>query len=157
MKLHISRNLKSFLVKKGPNFTTELTKPEVDLTADMLARFEFHLQLNASHLTITLDNCKKICGSFHVCSYRWIYYYKNFFFFDMQNFSGSWRTSTFKKYNFNALGLASTGGHLHPLMKVRSEFREIFFQMGFVEMPTNRFVLFIFKRICRFIMYIQMP
>nr|CRZ24788.1 Bm10312 [Brugia malayi] len=33
-----------------------------------------------------------------------------------------------------------TGGHLHPLMKVRNEFRQIFFQMGFVEMPTNRYV-----------------
>lgn len=44
----------------------------------------------------------------------------------------------FKKYNFDALGMVPVGGHLHPLMKVRSEFRQIFFQMGFVEMPTNR-------------------
>ena len=31
-------------------------------------------------------------------------------------------------------------GALHPLMKVREEFRNIFFEMGFTEMPTNRFV-----------------
>jgi phenylalanyl-tRNA synthetase alpha chain len=29
---------------------------------------------------------------------------------------------------------------LHPLMKVRSQFREILLGMGFNEMPTNRFV-----------------
>lgn len=31
-------------------------------------------------------------------------------------------------------------GHLHPLLKVRSEFREIFLEMGFTEMPTNQYV-----------------
>ncbi|VDM40667.1 unnamed protein product [Toxocara canis] len=54
--------------------------------------------------------------------------------------SGSWKSKAFKKYNFNALGVMPAGGHLHPLMKVRSEFRQIFFQMGFTEMPTNRYV-----------------
>ena len=28
----------------------------------------------------------------------------------------------------------------HPLLKVRSEFRQIFLEMGFQEMPTNNFV-----------------
>lgn len=59
-------------------------------------------------------------------------------------FSGSWKSKTFKKYNFDALGVMPAGGHLHPLMKVRSEFRQIFFQMGFTEMPTNRYV-FVFR------------
>ncbi|CAG8563043.1 2560_t:CDS:10, partial [Ambispora leptoticha] len=36
--------------------------------------------------------------------------------------------------------LPPLGGHLHPLMKVREVFRQIFFEMGFEEMPTNRFV-----------------
>merc|ERR1712224_469562 len=31
-------------------------------------------------------------------------------------------------------------GHLHPLLKVRTQFRKIFVRMGFEEMPTNRFV-----------------
>lgn len=53
--------------------------------------------------------------------------------------SGEWKNATFKKYNFDAEGVPPAGGHLHPLMKVRQEFREIFFEMGFQEMPTNCF------------------
>lgn len=52
----------------------------------------------------------------------------------------SWKSTTFKAYNFNACGLLTSGGHLHPLLKVREEFRQIFLEMGFTEMPTNRFV-----------------
>ncbi|CAI8042888.1 Phenylalanine--tRNA ligase alpha subunit [Geodia barretti] len=54
--------------------------------------------------------------------------------------SGSWRTKSFKSYNFKALGVPPAAGHLHPLMKVRSEYRQIFLEMGFTEMPTNNFV-----------------
>jgi len=54
--------------------------------------------------------------------------------------SGEWKNLSFKKYNFNALGVPTNGGHLHPLLKVREEFRNIFFEMGFTEMPTNNFV-----------------
>ncbi|KAJ2033105.1 Phenylalanyl-tRNA synthetase, beta subunit, cytoplasmic [Coemansia sp. RSA 922] len=52
----------------------------------------------------------------------------------------AWKTAEFKQFNFDALGLNPRGGHLHPLMKVREEFRQIFFEMGFEEMPTNNFV-----------------
>ena len=54
--------------------------------------------------------------------------------------SGSWRDATFKPYNFNALGISPERGQLHPLLKVRSEYRQIFLEMGFTEMPTNNFV-----------------
>lgn len=54
--------------------------------------------------------------------------------------SGAWKTATFKPYNFKALGADQRAGALHPLNKVRSEFRQIFFDMGFEEMPTNKFV-----------------
>nr|XP_033779879.1 phenylalanine--tRNA ligase alpha subunit isoform X1 [Geotrypetes seraphini] len=54
--------------------------------------------------------------------------------------SGSWRDKMFKPYNFDALGLTLDCGHLHPLMKVRSQFRQIFLEMGFTEMPTNNFI-----------------
>lgn len=54
--------------------------------------------------------------------------------------SGAWKTAKFKNYNFDAMGLPTRGGHLHPLMKVREEFRQIFFEMGFTEMPTNNYV-----------------
>ncbi|KAJ9658299.1 Phenylalanyl-tRNA synthetase, beta subunit, cytoplasmic [Coniosporium apollinis] len=53
---------------------------------------------------------------------------------------GSWKTANFKPYNFAALGAPQDAGALHPLNKVRTEFRNIFFNQGFVEMPTARFV-----------------
>jgi len=54
--------------------------------------------------------------------------------------TGNWKDRKFKKYNFKAEGLPVHGGHQHPLLKVRQQFREIMFEMGFEEMPTNRFV-----------------
>ncbi|XP_053319094.1 phenylalanine--tRNA ligase alpha subunit [Spea bombifrons] len=54
--------------------------------------------------------------------------------------SGSWREKSFKSYNFNSLGVMPECGHLHPLMKVRTQFRQIFLEMGFTEMPTNNFI-----------------
>ena len=53
---------------------------------------------------------------------------------------GSWETTTFKPYNFNARGEPQSSGALHPLNKVREEFRKIFFSQDFIEMPTARFV-----------------
>jgi phenylalanyl-tRNA synthetase alpha chain len=54
--------------------------------------------------------------------------------------TGSWKDVQFKKYNFNAVGQPGSGGHLHPLLKVRELFKGILLEMGFNEMPTNRFV-----------------
>ncbi|KAB8302269.1 hypothetical protein EYC80_005710 [Monilinia laxa] len=54
--------------------------------------------------------------------------------------SGAWKTAAFKPYNFKSLGAVQNSGALHPLNKVRHEFRQIFFEMGFEEMPTNNFV-----------------
>ena len=54
--------------------------------------------------------------------------------------TGSWKSATFKSYNFNALGSNQRSGALHPLNKVRQEFRQIFFEMGFEEMDTRHFV-----------------
>lgn len=34
--------------------------------------------------------------------------------------SGSWKETQFKKTNLNAAGQVTTGGHLHPLLKVRT-------------------------------------
>ena len=53
---------------------------------------------------------------------------------------GSWKSKNFKSYNFEAKGTPLFGGCLHPLLKVRAEFRRIFLDMGFSEMPTNQFV-----------------
>jgi len=54
--------------------------------------------------------------------------------------SGTWQTIPFKSYNFLTLGEKVGGGYLHPLLKVRAEFRKILMQMGFQEMPTNKWV-----------------
>lgn len=54
--------------------------------------------------------------------------------------TGEWKDAKFKNYNFNAAGIEGTGGHLHPLMMVREQFKEIFLSMGFEEMPTDRYV-----------------
>lgn len=54
--------------------------------------------------------------------------------------SGSWKTTSFKPYNFEALGQSSLAGCLHPLLKVRTDIRQIFLEMGFTEMPTNNYV-----------------
>ena len=51
-----------------------------------------------------------------------------------------WKELEFKEYNFDAASEGVTHGALHPLMKVRAAFRQIFCEMGFEEMPTNRFV-----------------
>lgn len=90
-KLMIENVIKSFIISKGPEFTTVLKKLETDLTSDMLT-------------------------------------------------SGTWKDLKFKDYNFEALGAPPAAGHLHPLLKVRSEVVENFVQMGFQEMPTNNYV-----------------
>ncbi|KAJ2121452.1 Phenylalanyl-tRNA synthetase, beta subunit, cytoplasmic [Coemansia sp. RSA 720] len=54
--------------------------------------------------------------------------------------SGAWKSAEFKKFNFKSLGVNPNSGNLHPLMKVREEFRQVFFETGFEEMPTNNFV-----------------
>ncbi|XP_041357913.1 phenylalanine--tRNA ligase alpha subunit A-like [Gigantopelta aegis] len=90
-KLITEVKLTSYFISKGEHFTTSISKPHVDLTAEMIS-------------------------------------------------SGSWQDLQFKAYNFNALGVPPTCGHLHPLLKVRSQYRQIFLEMGFTEMPTNNFI-----------------
>lgn len=53
---------------------------------------------------------------------------------------GTWKEKQFKEYNFDALGIVPQRGHLHPLLKAREQFRQIFLEMGFFEMPTNNYV-----------------
>jgi phenylalanyl-tRNA synthetase alpha chain len=54
---------------------------------------------------------------------------------------GTWKNQEFKPLNFsNASGLRCRGGALHPLMKVRTEIRNVHLLMGFEEQPTNQWV-----------------
>jgi phenylalanyl-tRNA synthetase alpha chain len=52
----------------------------------------------------------------------------------------AWKEVVFKDYNFQADGKSTEGGCLHTLLKVREQFRLIFLEMGFAEMPTNNYV-----------------
>ncbi|BAO41592.1 Phenylalanyl-tRNA synthetase, beta subunit, cytoplasmic [Kluyveromyces marxianus] len=54
--------------------------------------------------------------------------------------TGSYKDLKFKEFNFNSQGIDPQSGALHPLNKVREEFRQIFFSMGFTEMPSNQYV-----------------
>ena len=47
---------------------------------------------------------------------------------------GSWKDKNWKKINIKSKGAALKGGHLHPLLKVRSLFKEILIELGFEEM-----------------------
>ena len=51
---------------------------------------------------------------------------------------GTWRDQAFKPLNLEAAGKPPAGGSLHPLMKVRAMFRDIFLEMGFEEMATQQ-------------------
>ncbi|KAF2074262.1 hypothetical protein CYY_004436 [Polysphondylium violaceum] len=51
----------------------------------------------------------------------------------------SWAQENFK-FNVNSLGLVPESGYRHPLSKVKAEFKQIFLDMGFEEMPTFNFV-----------------
>ncbi|CAA6668221.1 unnamed protein product [Spirodela intermedia] len=53
---------------------------------------------------------------------------------------GDWKDLEFKEYNLNAGARPLEYGCDHPLLKVREQFQNIFLQMGFAEMPTNKFV-----------------
>jgi len=54
--------------------------------------------------------------------------------------SGEWAKRSFKDYNYDAEGIRPEHGFLHPLLKLRTAYRQIFLEMGFEEMPTNNFV-----------------
>lgn len=90
-KLITTKTFSVWKITKGPKFSTELKKPEGDLTTEMIR-------------------------------------------------NGSWETLEFKDYDFQTKGDMPTIGCLHPLQKVRFQFRQILLEMGFEEMPTFRFV-----------------
>ncbi len=51
-----------------------------------------------------------------------------------------WSDLSFKAVNLKSMGAPALGGNYHPLLKVRAEFRRILMDLGFEEMPTNRWV-----------------
>lgn len=54
--------------------------------------------------------------------------------------AGNTREYKFKRYNFESTGNIPSCGALHPLLRIREEFKRIFLEMGFQEMETGRYV-----------------
>eukprot|EP01132_Coremiostelium_polycephalum_P004215 gene4215-5279_t len=50
-----------------------------------------------------------------------------------------WKKEVFK-FNVNSFGTQPESGYRHPLSKVKNEFKQIFLDMGFEEMPTFNYV-----------------
>ncbi len=68
-------------------------------------------------------------------------YFFPLLFTSFQQLSGThWSELSFKGVNLKAMGASVQGGSLHPLLKVRAELRRILMDMGFEEMPTNKWV-----------------
>ncbi|TPP45100.1 Phenylalanyl-tRNA synthetase alpha subunit [Fasciola gigantica] len=119
----------SYQIKKGPMFSLDIGKEETDLSSDLItsvngANHTGILRLSSINRVATATNQryhKPSVSSFLKCS-------------------GAWNTARFKPYNFKALGSSLPSGHLHPLLRVRSEFAKILADMGFSEMPTNNYV-----------------
>ncbi|EGG19540.1 phenylalanyl-tRNA synthetase [Cavenderia fasciculata] len=53
--------------------------------------------------------------------------------------NNSWKDETFK-FNTLSMGTKPDSGFRHPLNKVKAEFKQIFIEMGFEEMPTSNYV-----------------
>lgn len=68
--------------------------------------------------------------------------------------NGAWKNKKFKPYNFAALGATLEVGHLHPLLKVRSEFRKIFLEMGYVKEKIIFKYIFLFIKLFFLFKYI---
>ncbi|KAM0678264.1 Phenylalanyl-tRNA synthetase [Binucleata daphniae] len=51
-----------------------------------------------------------------------------------------YKNLVFKPYNFDTTGVCLSKGNLHPLLKVKEEFRNIFLSLGFTEMKSDNFV-----------------
>jgi hypothetical protein len=112
-----------YSITKGPQFALEVKQLETDLTVEMLASYVPFLlfptippsllgllSLEANFVTVSLA----IPAGSELTR------------------SGAWKDASFKNYNFAAAGQLPEGGALHPLLKMREEMRQIFFDMGYV-------------------------
>ncbi|XP_055366773.1 phenylalanine--tRNA ligase alpha subunit isoform X1 [Betta splendens] len=131
-KLLLEVTVKSYWITKGSSFSTTLTKQETELTPDMIATCP-------SVAACRVPDPGHRAGSAHERGQgqRLGLGPKGS---AGHGYRGSWKEKKFKPYNFEAMGVAPDCGHLHPLMKVRTQFRQIFLEMGFTEMPTNNFI-----------------
>lgn len=112
---------KSYKITKGPEYRPQRVRKMADLTKEMLgnkAEVSLSKSFNSSYCLL-----KSKLSSF------------------IQMGAGShWSDLSFKNVNLKSMGAPTLGGNYHPLLKVRAEFRRILMEMGFAEMPTNKWV-----------------
>jgi hypothetical protein len=112
-----------YSITKGPQFALEVKQLETDLTVEMLASYVPFLLLSTippSLLGLSLLNANFVTVSLAIPARSEL------------TRSGAWKDASFKNYNFAAAGQLPEGGALHPLLKMREEMRQIFFDMGYV-------------------------
>ncbi|KAI3360174.1 hypothetical protein L3Q82_014496 [Scortum barcoo] len=128
-KLLSEVTVKSYWITKGSSFSTSVTKQETELTPEMIAndRVQDLRKEDTEKPPPIKGDESKVEDSVLKAGQD-------------KTTGGSWKEKKFKPYNFEAMGVAPDCGHLHPLMKVRTQFRQIFLEMGFTEMPTNNFI-----------------
>lgn len=131
-----SRKHIHYSITKGPQFALEVKQLETDLTVEMLAsyvtslpssipRATKHLSLFDNKAILRQDPSPFISLRLSLSSAR-----------NGSELirSGAWKDASFKNYNFAAAGQLPEGGALHPLLKMREEMRQIFFDMGYVSL-----------------------
>lgn len=139
---HVSQSsvVKCFVVRRGQDFSTQILKQEVSLTPEMIQR------------------CVCVCASVWVM-HIWSVRNKANSALCFSVCSGSWKNKTFKAYNFDALGVPPATGHLHPLLKVRTEIRQIFLEMGWVSLFGSMlsFLVSTVPRVFHWVRFTEMP
>jgi phenylalanyl-tRNA synthetase alpha chain len=109
---------KSYKISKGPSFRSQRVRKMADLTKEMLGSRDEVAIFALPFVTLCLVRvqCVQMTSGTH------------------------WSEVTFKNVNLKSMGAQIHGGNLHPLLKVRAELRRILQDMGFEEMPTNKWV-----------------
>lgn len=141
-------------LKAGEKTLADLRKRKL-IVQRLVSRIQSRLPTILIHLRLEKDNgspSRRVPTLAHqrrnqkqisqlICSHRMFSINLLHYLSEQNPCSGAWKTSTFKKYNFEAEGAPTAGGALHPLLKVREEFRNIFLEMGCVSTSLFFFVL----------------
>ena len=125
-----------YSISKGPQFALEVKQLETDLTVEMLSSYVTFITYflikwssrSKHHYPLCIGRTSRVpfTTSPSVVVHE-------------LTTSGAWKDASFKNYNFAAAGQLPEGGALHPLLKMREEMRQIFFDMGYVILSLSLF------------------
>ncbi|EER02201.1 phenylalanyl-tRNA synthetase alpha chain, putative [Perkinsus marinus ATCC 50983] len=117
-RIHLTKTT-GLQVEKTSNFRTEIVKQETELTP-------------GDDTEQVMERCPVQTVGLPISSNRSTP--------DNTNSDGNTKTDRLSYNLKTALARDLGGGHLHPLLKVKTEIRNILLLMGFEEMPTNRYL-----------------